>query len=201
MGRYPQQTVATFRMPRGYAGLWQIIRDLDKKGAWTIADVFAETNMTERRNVTDYVHRLVRGGFAKLVEQRPTVTGGDATKIYRLLKKPADAPVLRRDGTLLGLPAQQRMWNAIRSLKQFGRDELALVAASEKGPVAAETVKRYCNHLTAAGYLISEGERSYRLKRSMDSGPRAPMILRLHVVWDANRAEVVGDQREAEAVS
>lgn len=201
MGRHPQQAVASFKVPRGHAGIWQVIRDLDKAGPWTIPDVHGETNIRQKKTVADYIGRLTRGGFAKCLGQRPTPNNGVATKVYQLIKRPSDAPVLRRDGTPLELPAQQRMWTAIRSLKRFSRDDLGFAASSSTGPVPTETVKRYCTHLAAAGYLVSEGERNYRLKRSMDTGPQAPKILRLHVVWDANKNEVVGDHREAEVVS
>lgn len=186
------------RVPRGYEGFWQIIRELDKAGEWTIAEVFARTNIRHKPTVSDYIHRLVRGGFAAVATERLT-KHTSPEKCYRLIKRPAMAPSLRRDGTMSPLPAQQRMWNAIRSLKRFSREDLAF-AATVGAPLPANTVKRYCTHLAVAGYLIAEGERNYRLKRSMDTGPQAPKILRLHVVWDANRAEVVGSA-EAEAVS
>lgn len=187
------------RVPRGYEGFWQVIRDLDKAGEWTIADVFSQTNIRHKPTVSDYIHRLVRGGFAAVATERPT-KHTSPEKCYRLVKRPSIAPSLRRDGTMSPLPAQQRMWNAIRSLKRFSLDDLGFAAGGMAGAVPANTVKRYCTHLAAAGYLVSEGERNYRLKRSMDTGPQAPKILRLHVVWDANRAEVVGSA-EAEAVS
>lgn len=203
MARHPEPEMVRIsaRVPRGYEGFWQVIRELDKRGEWSIASVYAHTNLRHKPTVSDYIRRLVRGGFAAVATEHPT-KHTSPEKLYRLIKRPASAPSLRRDGTLLSLPAQQRMWNAIRSAQQFDLKWLAFAASDESGPIHGKTVQRYTHHLASVGYLAELSPGIYRLKRSMDTGPRAPKILRLHVVFDANRSEVIGsDDAEAEAIT
>lgn len=190
----------TARVPRGQDGFWKVIRELDAKGPWAVIDVHDLCPAPQKRTVAGFVYQLVRGGFAQPSGERATKGNGTATKLYRLLKRPSDAPALRRDGTQLEVPAQQRLWTSIRAMKRFTLKELAFAAAGQHGPVPTETAKRYVFHLTRAGYLITD-RGSFRLKPSMNTGPAAPKILRLHVVWDANRNQAVGGENaEAEAV-
>lgn len=203
MGRHPHPEMVrlTARVPRGQDGFWQIIRALDAKGPWTVNDVHGETNVRHRATVQDYVYRLEKAGIAAVVGSRSKALTGSKEKLYRLNKRPAATPSLRRDGTPYDAPAQQRLWTAIRSMKSFAVRELAYAAAGSSGPVPFRTTIRYVVHLASAGYLASLGGGGYRLKPSMNTGPAAPKILRMHVVWDVNRNESVGgDTIDAEAV-
>lgn len=200
MGRraHPEMVRLTARVPRGQDGFWSLMRELDTRGPWTVADIDALSNVPQRETIHDYVKRLVRAGFVHCVGEQPTDKGGSAAKRYRLLKRPTDAPSLRRDGTILPVPAQQRLWNAIRTLKQFDLKDLAFAAADDRGEVQRLTTRRYVHHLMSAGYVLALPGGLFRFKRSMDTGPRAPKVLRLHVVWDCNRNVVMGDNVDAE---
>lgn len=203
MGRHPHPEMVRLiaRVPRGQDGFWQIIRALDTKGPWTIDQIHGETNVRHRTTVKDFVYRLVKGGIAEVVGTGAKLANGSNEKVYRLLKRPAATPSLRRDGTVLDAPAQQRLWTAIRSMKSFTVRELAYAAAGSGGPVPERTTIRYVVHLASAGYLASLGGGGYRLRPAQNTGPAAPKILRMHVVWDANRNEAIGaDDIEAEAV-
>ena len=200
MGRRPHQEFVRLsaRVPRGQAGYWTVIRALDEKGSWTVSEVHDETNEKFRQAVMDYVGRLLKGGFARFVgERRGAHQHPPFAKAYRLEKRPSLAPSLRRDGTLLPPPAIQRMWNAVRSLRHFTIDDVAFAGGSEKA-IPKHTAERYIGRLVAAGYLqaIAEGgpgrRAVYRLKPAMNTGPLAPKILQLNVVWDDNRKEAVG---------
>jgi hypothetical protein len=186
------------RIPRGRDGFWRIIREIDQAGAWTIADIDGASNVHES-TVKDFVWSLVRGGIAEAVGVTPA-----GAKTYRLRKRPAETPLLRRDGTALPPPAQQRMWTAMRSLRQFAVKEMAYAAADDRGAVSAVTAKRYVAHLVAAGYLAAVDAggpgkpATWRLRPAMNTGPRAPRILRVHIVFDANRGAVIGEQVAAE---
>lgn len=206
MPRRPQLETATLsvRMLRGNDFYWRVIRELDVRGPWTISEVYGESNSRHRSDVIEFVHRLLRGDFATLVGSRPIAGTGTPEKLYRLHRKPADAPLLRRNGTELPVPTQQRMWNAMRSLQQFGAVELAHVSGVDGAPVPVITAQSYCHRLAAAGYLVAivpgrpRHPALYRLKRAMNTGPKAPKILRAHIVFDANRNEIVGGPVTAE---
>ncbi|CAM5396807.1 hypothetical protein AFEL58S_01970 [Afipia felis] len=203
MGRHPEEKMfrLTARVPRGQDGFWKIIRDLDRKGPWSLDLVCGETNVRHRTTVKDFVNRLVKGKIAEIVGTGKKLENGTCENLYRLLKRPAATPSLRRDGTHLSTPAQQRLWTAIRTLRKFTLDELAYAAGDSTGPVSELTTRRYVVHLSSE-YLISEGDRRYRLKPSMNTGPAAPKILRTHVVWDSNRNKPMGaDIVDAEEVA
>ncbi|MCB1473805.1 MAG: hypothetical protein KDJ68_13225, partial [Rhodobiaceae bacterium] len=60
------------------------------------------------------------------------------------------------------------------------------------------SAKRYAQALEKAGYLSVRDPggpgrgRAYRIKPSMNTGPRPPAILQMKAVWDQNRNEVMG---------
>lgn len=181
------------RVPRGRDGYWSIIRDLDPKGPWSVPQIHALTNEPHKASVNDYVKRLVRGGFVKQVGDAMTHKNDTPTKLFRLLKRPSAAPSLRRDGSVVEVSAQQRMWTAMRSLKQFKLKELAYTASTEQSPVPISVAQAYVHRLKTAGYVIALTRWDFRLKPSMDTGPRSPKILKAHVVFDANLNKLMGD--------
>jgi hypothetical protein len=191
------------RMPRGRDGYWAVIRGLDQKGPWSVPDVHELTNEPHKESVNDYVKRLERAGFVKQVGEVLQNHRGTPTRLFRLLKRPAAAPALRRDGSVVGVHAQQRMWNAIRSLKQFTLSELAHAAADDKGTsVKIGVAQAYVHRLRMAGYITGLSRSDFRLKPSMNTGPRSPRILKMHVVFDDNLMKLVGgDTVDAEEVA
>ncbi|MEX1083679.1 MAG: hypothetical protein WEC82_05110 [Xanthobacteraceae bacterium] len=194
----PEMIRLAARVPRGEAGYWQIMLALDARhGSFTVPDVEGESNV-KAGAVAQYLRKLVKGGFAKQDGERPAPAR--PCKVYRLVKKPAEAPRLRADGSPLGRTMTAQLWTAIRSLKQFHPREVAYTATTDrKVPVA--TANAYMRKLAAAGYLIGLAGGQYRLKPSMNTGPLAPAILRIHAVFDRNRNEIVGDDYEAEVTS
>lgn len=181
------------RVPRGIEGYWSIIRELDPKGPWSIPEVHELTSERNKDSVNDYVKRLVRAGFAKQAGESTANRRGSPTKLYRLVKRPSAAPRLHRDGSAVEVPAQQRMWTAMRSLKQFKLSELAYAASTDASPVKVGVAQAYVHRLRAAGYIIGLTRWDFRLKPSMDTGPRSPKILKTHVVYDANLKKLMGD--------
>jgi hypothetical protein len=184
---------------RGHDHFWSVIRSLDRRGPWAVPDIEAASR-DHRASVIGFVHRLVRGGIAKAVGERPVGIRGHRAKTYRLIKRPAETPQLRRDGT----PAERgrgvrQMWTAMRQLPHFTVRELAVAASTDDCVVAERSASSYVQHLIGAEYLavIDRGGRgragTYRLKRSMNTGPKAPMVLQTRVIWDSNRGCAAGD--------
>lgn len=198
----PEWHALTISVPRGQDGFWQIIRELDKSGPWSIAAVDDCSN-THRASVQDFVARLVKAGIVGI----DTDAAGKKPTLYRLIKKPNETPRLRRDGSSVPPSGQQQMWVAMRSLQQFDGDELAYAASTPETKVDPVAARSYITRLHAAGYLavvspgkVTGGRAVWRFKPSMYTGPKAPQIMRTHFVFDPNRGAVVGDGTEVEEV-
>jgi hypothetical protein len=182
----PEMLELRVKLPRGYEDYWRLIRELDAEhGAFTSAVVSAETN-TQRQSVEHYIARLVAGGIAEIKERIP-FSGATSANVYRLLRRPKEAPRLRLDGSTIEEPIKDRLWRAMRALRQFSRQELAFAATIDK-PVPAKTAQRYINQLACAGYLTVRAGKPpvYRLKPDCNTGPLSPSVLVTEVVWDRN---------------
>ncbi|RWO83970.1 MAG: hypothetical protein EOS18_03750 [Mesorhizobium sp.] len=175
-------------VPRGEAGFWSIILDLDKKGTWTGKQVADRTNVS-RNIVNDYLRRLSIGGFTEIVEQTTTGRMGRNVRpaiVYRLLKRPTRAPRLRRDGSLIAETAKEQLWRAIRMAKEFNALDLPQLCASDVKPA---TAKSYVYALAACGVLVGKWP-NYRLR--LNVGSAAPKILTTRFVFDPNKNVVLG---------
>jgi hypothetical protein len=201
----PELAALNVHVPRGHAGYWEIIRALDRAGPWTTSDVVGRTNAA-KQSAADYIQRLVRAGIAVPSGERPTARPGciEDAALYRLARRPALAPRLRRDGSESPPTRQQQMWTAMRSLATFSFRELAHAASTDDVVVSVVAAKDYVSRLGLAGYLtaVQPGRPGtptiWRLKPSMNTGPLAPLIMRTKFVWDANRGAVVGQPEPAE---
>ncbi len=176
-------------VPRGHSGFWQIMRELDECGAWSINDVADRTN-DRRDNIADFVKRLIAGGYAS-----QSGMNSKGHKQYVLLKKPRDTPRLRRDGSECEELINATLWRSIRMAKVFTASEIA-----EYSAIKRSTAKRYFQELARVSILAIDKkgepaeETRYRLIK--DIGAQAPQILRADAVFDPNSATVLG---EAEA--
>lgn len=180
------------RVPRGYEAFWTVIRDLDRAGPWTVADVVARSNV-HTRTVSQYIERLARAGIADVVAERPPYRGAFPARVYRLTRSPVEAPRLARDGSELPETANQVMWRAMKMLKVFGAAELA-----EHCPgISLSTVRSYVVLLAKAGVLAlarkrrPDAEGRYRVAQNL--GSRAPKILAARIVFDPNAGRIVGE--------
>jgi len=183
---------------RGNDHYWSVIRDLGKnKAKFTMQQLAMRCDDASVDRAAEFVRRLVRAGIAEVVSGDEP--GRKRTRVYRLLKRPAPTPCLNRDGT----PGKQgrvqdQIWVAMRSLQSFDISELTIASSTDEIVMKRETVEGYVHHLSGAGYLqvLRKGRGAtqaiWRLKPSMDTGPRAPKILRSKMVYDSNRKEIMG---------
>lgn len=187
---------------RGHDHYWCVIRDIGKHNPFTLAEVAARSNDPRDKSIRDFLGRLVKAGYIEVLrtDHGPTARGGSVARhIYKLVRRPTATPIINRDGSIgtQGL-ANGQMWNAIRSLKQFDKRELALAATTADVQVEINTALAYARHLSNAGYLIvirqgkSTTSSIWRLRPSMNTGPEAPRILRSKMVYDVNRGIVMG---------
>lgn len=190
---------------RGFDHYWSKVRELGRDGAeFTLADIVGWSNGSSRKTAGDFVRRLVDKGYAEAAGWRTENSRRHRT--YRLLKRPTDTPTLGRGGTagLQGCGVQQ-MWTAMRALDGFTIAELTMTASTDDHAVRYQTARDYVRRLINAGYLVGRSQRDpnlphvYRLKPSMNTGPKAPKILRTKFIYDPNRGAIMG-AAEAEEV-
>lgn len=185
------QNAATVRVlpPRTNQEIWELIRRLDAAGSWTVTDVERETNL-RRNRVGDYVRGLAKSGIVIAVDTRKVASGTPA-KVYSIAAQHKDqvaAPSQLDGGRDYGVHEQQALWTAMRSLAQFTFTELAFAAQTTK-KVNVDTVSRYCARLLRAGYLLKLTEKRpavYRLQPAMNTGPKAPKMVRVDLAYDPN---------------
>ncbi|WP_279480307.1 hypothetical protein [Aureimonas sp. SK2] len=191
---------------RGNEHYWQVIRQLDEAGTWTVHEIDLQSRTKARGTITDYVKRLVKAGIAEPtgeMRQHRNMT----TPTYRLLKRPVTAPSLKADGTPSHLGrAQAQIWNVMRSpMARHGITvvDLALFASTEVVPIARSTAQRYADRLEAAGYLLvgKASPKTYRLKPDMNTGPKPPAVIEARMIFDRNRGAIVGPMAAEEARS
>lgn len=186
----------SIRVPVGRDALWACLLDLDGEGPWTAGEFARRTNLNVG-TPRDLVRQLRAGGYLKDVGYK--LTGGknpQEAPLYRLTKRPLQAPRLRRDGTVHPERGIERLWRAMKMAKTFTIAELAQLADGGDGaPVNRRTVGAYCNRLAAAGVLgrvpTADRETRYRLVRNL--GSKAPKILETKVIFDPNANVVIGE--------
>lgn len=189
------------RPQRGYEHYWRVMRELSQEQrTFTVGDIEARCRDAAHGDVWDYLRRLEKAGVAeKTGEKRPGTGPGASRDVWRLNRTHGPAPRLRRDGSECPMGGQQKLWIAMRSLREFTAAELGY-AASMDAPMPRNTVTTYLRRLSSAGYLVQTRD-TYRLKPSMDTGPEAPKVLATHSIWDPNRGSLVGDVTTEEVTS
>lgn len=164
--------------------MWAAIRQ--SGGADISLRAIADAGKVDLSSAKHFVGPLSKAGI--LVEISPAPAA-----VYQLVgRHTATVPRLDADGVPLPRDLRQAAWDAMRVLKEFTLLDLQITSA-----ISIADAKHYCGLLAKAGYL------KYRTKGagaipsrfmfvpSMNTGPKAPQISRIKVVWDANRREAV----------
>lgn len=165
-------------------------------------------------SVSTYLRSLSRAEppYVEILDAERYATRITPLLRYRLLRDVGvDAPQVNDDGkpTSEGVAANQ-IWAALKALREFDREELAAASTTPACAVSPDTVRRYLNHLARAGYVTvarrarrttgkgagnSSTKTRYRFIRSMNTGPRAPIVSRDKSVVDANNGRVMAEPR------
>jgi hypothetical protein len=186
---------------RGYEHVWSVILELTRNGStFTRHDIDQRSCDPGDNTVSDYIRKLRAAGIVEEDGQ----TEGDRRyrrKRYRLVERRGEAPRLRRDGSAAPTPINQLLWNTMRYLLRdgFTASELADFASTDETRISVVTAKSYLKHLADAGYLhcLEPGRprhlTKWRLKPSMNTGPRPPKILRTHAIYDPNTNDLHGE--------
>lgn len=187
MGRQPADKLARKRKPQGRGAIWAEIR---KQKTFTRRSLADATDINTK-TIGDYLESLV----AAEILSRDTYDTG--TWFYELINdRGREAPRVRKDGSEVtqGRGTEQ-LWRAMRILKKFTAQELALSASTTSHPVSLAQAKDYCKHLTKAGYLRvtvpGRGGKPSQFLLVKTTGPLAPMVQRVKQVFDPNLGKVV----------
>lgn len=159
--------------------IWTAMRELaQRQGTFTQRDV---------RDATGVRWSIVREFTVQLVEAGLLSQAWDGTP-----GKPAHHGIQRDVGVEAprfvggrideGSTGQERMWGAMKALRDFAIADLQLAAEIAK----PATVRAYVRGLLRAGYLQEAGDRRWRLLQSKNTGPRPPAVRRNGTVIDLN---------------
>ena len=173
--------------------------DAEKRTVWTF--VHAEARFTYAQIATacpighhkraEYLAGLRRAGVIRECGRKGT------TPIYTVLDEAAArAHQKKKRESNFG-----RMWQAMRSLKNFTADDILLSISTQDETLDRMIIGRYCTHLLAAKYLKvmqrarpqnhTRGARLATYLLVKDTGPMPPIIARKEVVIDSNEERAV----------
>lgn len=186
--------------------VWQVIRQFS--GEFAHRDVCRAAQGVMKTGVNDdtvrsYLRRLAAGGYLESRDQKTSASGkplkGAARqRLYRLVRDTGiETPRLTRDGQPVTQgQGQESLWQTLRILGECNAQELAQTANNARVAVSLADARHYIKHLHACGYLVmtsrNNGPHSmarYRLLPSRNTGPKAPQVQRIKVVFDSNTGE------------
>ena len=188
-----------------------VSRDPDTEAWFSPAEVHFLVNVRAEQpvhvdSVISYLEGLAKAEppYVALADgDRPAGRKRTELFLYRLVRDVGvEAPRVTRDGKPVtqGI-GTERMWTAIKALREFDYLEIAQAATDESCTVRLEAAKTYLYYLERAGYVVlvspcvrGAGHWSkarYRFIRAKNTGPRAPLITREKEVMDANTGVVV----------
>lgn len=178
--------------------LWRAMRELK---TFRVPDLARAAGVSHREyNIQDYLRGLIKAGIVA-VKERPEYQGAYAT--YTLVRDlGVDAPRVRRNGTVIAEPAQEVMWRGMKILREFSPLDLAAHAGMGGISIKLSTAGKYCQWLARGGYLKALGGPcdNHRYRLILDTGPKAPQVLRVKQLLDVNTGKIMAGQTLEEAI-
>lgn len=169
--------------------IWSSVRELGQNGeSFTSADIARKTGLDRRKGkIGEYLTSLERGGFIRAVSERRI---GTFLRYTLANDVGVEAPRVNSKGDLLPPSGRNRMWKTMRILGTFTARELAHAASVPGAPIAVGDAEYFCSWLCRGGYLRGSIKR-WAFVPAMNTGPKAPQILRVKKLYDPNRDAVV----------
>ncbi|WP_163266507.1 hypothetical protein [Chelativorans alearense] len=202
-GALKLKLAAAVPLLRGNDHYWKLMREAHRRGeSFTISAIHGQSNGARRSTVQNFVLRLESAGIAEKTGETAPGKHRGRVPLYRLTAAPSATPIVTQDGRIVAGLAQQQMWNVMRgplSRGGFTAQDLVTYGSTEEVPVRLSTARNFVHRLSAAGYLkqLDRGGPGrlalWRLKPSMNTGPRSPSMMTAPLVFDRNREEIVGD--------
>lgn len=186
-------------LPQGPQHYWSQMVAMSRRGGFTVTDIFKASSQRARSTVKDYVRFCFTEGFILQIGEQPTVKNRVAT-LYKVRDPRLAAPIQRRSSfeDSRGRRAQQ-LWTAMRALRVFTAQELAIAASTDSVPVPEKTARSFLRLLARAGYAAEVGQRSgrgqrahWKLMPACNTGPLAPAQIESGtVLYDRNSGRSV----------
>ncbi|MEX3614464.1 MAG: hypothetical protein VB141_12105 [Burkholderia gladioli] len=182
--------------------IWEALRR-QRNGFYS--DKVAVASKVPASTVRDYIKSLLTAGYIEVTDEQ-CLGGAAVRRCYRLIRdNGVDAPCVTRQGVEVAQGiGNEAMWSTMRRLfvtRDFNSIELAAFASSQSHAISSETAASYIGKLAKAGYLecvapskSTRGGKTlarYRLRKCMESGPKAPWVQRTRFVFDPNWNRVV----------
>lgn len=192
--------------------MWAAMRELPAGfSAIEISYLVNQRNKSETKlppeSCLNYIDGLSRAKppFIALINEELGESGRRTRPLWqwRLLRDVGvDTPRVTRDGKPVTQGAgNEAMWRAMKALGEFDSREL-VQAASAGAAVTLRTADMYCSWLVQAGYLTlvspnngPHAKARYRFNRSMNTGPRAPLLSAAREIIDGNTGAVVYERK------
>ena len=184
-------------LKRGNDFYWEVIRNITEENRGDLISTRAIASFADKKRgavINAYLKLLCEAGYLERVD---CVCETKLDRFYKVVRRPVETPVLAaKHGH-----CQQAIWDAITwPLRQgFTIKDLIIAASTAELPVQLKLAQRYVQYLANAGLLTvvktaRHQEKTYRIKPSAMTGPKAPRIARLDkaVVFDANTRTIVG---------
>lgn len=177
--------------------LWRAMRELKR---FRVSDLARRAGVDRSKfNVGDYLRGFVNAGIVAVEKSRRR---NEASTYTLVQDRGVDAPRVRRDGTMIAEPAQEVMWRGMKILREFTPLDLAAHATMGGIAIKRSTAIKYCQWLARGGYLKALGgpceNHCYRLV--LDTGRKAPRILHVKQLLDANTGKIMAAQTLQEAI-
>lgn len=169
--------------------LWEAIRRLAEFNVYELAG--AAKVDRHKYSVQDYLKALTVAGILSKI---PAKFPGDFSRYRLVLDVGVDAPRVRKDGSFPPETAQNRMWRAMKVLREFSTRDLVVHASLPDSTIADTTASIYCRWLEAGGYLVAADIKPSRYRLVKNTGAKAPQILRIKQLYDPNTGKVVATE-------
>ena len=188
---------------RGRDAIWAVIRKI--RSDITLDKLERKTKIN-RMTIKTYLQGLTLAGYLELIDI-DTSKKRYTKRSWNLIKDiGVQRPNVDKNGKeTKSAVGRNQMWQTIKMIKHpFHKHELVMMASTDEHAVNVNEANYYLRHLAFAGYVkeVQKGKPNkpalYRFIPSKNTGPRAPMIQRVHQVFDPNINEVVWLQEPKE---
>ncbi|MFK5894253.1 MAG: hypothetical protein QM504_13610 [Pseudomonadota bacterium] len=190
---------------RGRDAIWTVIREI--RTDISLDDLERKTKIN-RMTIKSYLQGLTAAGYLEqiAIDKNQSRSSYIKRSWNLILDIGVQRPYVDKNGKeVKSAVGRNQMWRVLKMMKNaFDKHELRLLASTEEHNININEVNYYLRHLAFAGYVkeIQKGKGGkaalYRFIPSKNTGPRAPMIQRVHQVFDPNLNEVVWLQEPRE---
>lgn len=165
------------------------VRRIGRGGPFTVADVCKAVRSQRQHLVSQYLQQLAAEG---VVREKGFAGAGVARN--RQFELTGEGEPLGEPATRIGR-VRQNIWNVlrVRGRDPMTTDEVVMLAATEDVRITPSEAGSYLNALAEAGYVSADTGRRpkrYQFLQRQDSGPAAPQIFALEIVFDPNRQTI-----------